>query len=80
LRLQEFDFEVLYLPGKSHHAAEMMSRLQSTDPTLSEPTDPVDTDIPCFFVSHLEYPSLISVATLREHQRCDPQYDGLMSH
>jgi hypothetical protein len=48
LRLQEFDFEVLYLPGKSHHAADMMSRLQSTDPTLSEPTDPVDTDIPCF--------------------------------
>jgi hypothetical protein len=23
---------------------------------------------------------LISVDTLREHQRCDPQYDGLMSH
>jgi RNase H-like domain found in reverse transcriptase len=27
LRLQEFDFEVLYLPGKSHYAADMMSRL-----------------------------------------------------
>jgi hypothetical protein len=24
LRLQEFDFEVLYLPGKSHHAADIM--------------------------------------------------------
>jgi RNase H-like domain found in reverse transcriptase len=80
LRFQEFDFEVLYLPGKSHHAADMMSRLQSIDPTLSEPTDPVDIDIPCFVVSHREDPTLISVDTLREHQRCDPQYDGLMSH
>jgi hypothetical protein len=64
LRLQEFDFEVLYLPGKSHHAADIMSHLQSTEPTLSEPTDPVDTDIPCFVVSHREYPTLISVDTL----------------
>jgi hypothetical protein len=58
----------------------MMSRLQSTDPTLSEPTDPGHTDIPCFVVSHREDPTLISVETFREHQRCDPQYDGLMSH
>ena len=58
----------------------MMSRLQSTDPTISEPTIPVDTDIRCFVVSHREDPTLISVDTIREHQRCDPQYNGLLSH
>ena len=80
LRLQEFDFEVLYLPGRSHHGADMMSRLQSSDPTLSDPTDPVDTDIPCFSISHRNDPTLVLVDYLLEHQRCDPQYDELMTH
>jgi hypothetical protein len=78
LQLQEFDFEVLYLPGRSHHGADMMSLLRSSDPTLSDPSDPVDTEIHCFAISHRVDSTLISVDSLREHQRCDPQYDGLM--
>jgi hypothetical protein len=71
---------VLCLPGRSHHGADMMSRLQSSDPTLSDPSDPVDTEIPCFDISHRDDPTLILVDSLRKHQRCDPQYDELMTH
>jgi RNase H-like domain found in reverse transcriptase len=64
LRLQEFDFEVLYLPEISHHAADIMSRLPSPDPTLSEPTDPVDTDIPCFLYPIGKIPSKFRLTPL----------------
>jgi RNase H-like domain found in reverse transcriptase len=37
LRLQEFEYEVQYLPGLSHHGADMMSRLQSMDTSLCDP-------------------------------------------
>jgi RNase H-like domain found in reverse transcriptase len=38
LRLLEFDFEVEYSPGKEHHGADNMSRLQ-TDPQVQPPLD-----------------------------------------
>jgi RNase H-like domain found in reverse transcriptase len=50
IRIQKFDYKVQYLPGRSHHRAYMMSRLQSTDPSLCDPDSPVDTDIPCCFL------------------------------
>jgi RNase H-like domain found in reverse transcriptase/Integrase zinc binding domain len=80
LRPQEFDFEVQYLPDRSHHGADLMSRIDSTDPTLRDTSSPVDTEIPCFAISQQEYLTLLSVDTLREHQRCDPQYLKLLSH
>ena len=80
LRLQEFDYEVHYLPGRSHHGADMMSRLQSTDPSLCDPKSPLDTDIPCFVVSQRDDPTLLSVDDLRDHQWCDPAYQAVLSH
>jgi RNase H-like domain found in reverse transcriptase len=52
LRLLEFDYEVQYHPGALHHGADMMSRLRSEDPAIAEPTDEIDTDVPCFSLSH----------------------------
>jgi RNase H-like domain found in reverse transcriptase len=46
LRLLEFDFEVQYHPGALHLGADMMSRLQSEDPAIAEPTQAVDTEVP----------------------------------
>jgi RNase H-like domain found in reverse transcriptase len=46
LRLLEFDYEVQYHPGALHHGADMMSRLQSRDPAIAEPTQAVDTEVP----------------------------------
>jgi hypothetical protein len=31
-----------------HYGAGMMSRLQSEDPAIAEPTQAVDTEVPCF--------------------------------
>jgi RNase H-like domain found in reverse transcriptase len=47
LRLLEFDYEVQYHPGALHHGADMMSRLRSDDPAIAEPTDEIDTNVPC---------------------------------
>jgi RNase H-like domain found in reverse transcriptase len=52
LRLLEFDYEVQYRPGALHHGADMMSRLRSEDPAIAEPTDEIDTDVPCFALAH----------------------------
>jgi hypothetical protein len=67
LQRQEFDFEVQYLPGRTNHGADMMSRLKSKDPKLSDPASPVDTEIPCAVVSHRGDPTLLLVDDLREH-------------
>jgi RNase H-like domain found in reverse transcriptase len=80
LRLQEFDYEVHYLPGRSHHGADMMSRLQSTDPSLCDPKSSLDTEIPCFVVSQRDDPKLLSVDDLRDHQWCDQAYQAVLSH
>jgi hypothetical protein len=80
LRLQEFEYELHYLPGRSHHRADMVSRLQSMDPSLCDPDSPVDTDVPCFFVSHRDDQTLLSVYDLREHQRCDPAHQAFLPH
>ncbi len=42
LRLLEFDFEVQYRPGRSHHAADVMFRM----PTAAEDTDPIEEGVP----------------------------------
>jgi hypothetical protein len=52
LRLLEFDYEVQYHPGALHHGADMMSRLRSEDPAIAEPTDEIDTEVPCFALAH----------------------------
>jgi hypothetical protein len=52
LRLLEFDYEVQYHPGALHHGADMMSRLRSEDPAISEPPDEIDTEVPCFALAH----------------------------
>jgi RNase H-like domain found in reverse transcriptase len=46
LRLLEFDYEVQYHPGALHHGTDMISRLLSEDPAITEPTDEIDTDYP----------------------------------
>jgi hypothetical protein len=57
-----------------------MSEIESTDLTLRDPSSPVDTEIPCFAISKQEDPTLLSAETIRDHQRCDPQYLELLSH
>jgi Integrase zinc binding domain/RNase H-like domain found in reverse transcriptase len=52
LHLLEFDYEVQYHPGALHHCADMMSRLRSEDPAIAEPTDEIETDVPCFALAH----------------------------
>jgi hypothetical protein len=52
LLLLEFDYEVQYHPGALHHGADMMSRLRSEDPAIAEPTDEIDTEVPCFTLAH----------------------------
>ena len=52
LRLLEFDYEVQYHPGALHHGADTMSRLRSEDPVVAEPTDEIDTEVPCFALAH----------------------------
>jgi hypothetical protein len=37
LRLSEFDFEVQFSPGASHHGADTLSRLKPSDPLLADP-------------------------------------------
>jgi RNase H-like domain found in reverse transcriptase/Reverse transcriptase (RNA-dependent DNA polymerase) len=68
LRLLEFNFEVEYSPGKEHHGADTMSRLQ-TDPQIQPP---FDTEIPCFTVEDDEDPGLTSIEDLVESQHVDP--------
>ena len=51
LRLLEFDFEVQYSPGASHHAADTVSRLRVCDSDNSPSEDIVDMDVPCFTTS-----------------------------
>jgi RNase H-like domain found in reverse transcriptase len=68
LRLLEFDFEVEYSPGKEHHGADTMSRLQ-TDPQVQPP---LDTEIQCFTVEDDEDPGLTSSEDLVESQHVDP--------
>jgi hypothetical protein len=52
LLLLEFDYEVQYHPGALHHGADMMSRLRSEDPAIAEPTDEIDTEVPCSALAH----------------------------
>ena len=72
LRLLEFDYEVQYHPGALHHGADMMSRLQSENPAIAEPTQPVDTDVPCFALATERYPSLLQPHDLQTAQISDP--------
>jgi hypothetical protein len=70
LRLFQFDFEVQYSPGKQHHAADTLSRLKPSDPKVASPTDPVDTEIPCFsttFPNEIT-PTLLLLENFREQQ------------
>jgi RNase H-like domain found in reverse transcriptase len=50
LRLLELEYEVRYAPGKQHHGADLMSRLRPADPAQANPTEPIDTEMPCFTV------------------------------
>jgi hypothetical protein len=52
LRLLEFDYEVQYHQGALHHGADMMSRFRSEDSAIAEPTDEIDTEVPCFALAH----------------------------
>ncbi|CAN8061905.1 unnamed protein product [Agarophyton chilense] len=47
LRLSEFEYDVQYRPGIKHNIADAISRLNSS----GLETEPVDDDIPCFWVS-----------------------------
>ncbi len=60
LRLLEFDFEVQYRPGATHHAADVMSRLL----TEAEDTDPIDEEIPVLFTSPIRKGRLATDAEL----------------
>jgi hypothetical protein len=50
----------------------MMSRLQSEDPAISEPTQAVDTEVPCFDLADELDPSLFHPQDLRVAQISDP--------
>jgi hypothetical protein len=68
LRLLELDYEVQYHPGVLHHGADMMSRLRSEDPAIAEPTQAVDTEVPCFALEDERDPSLFHPQELRTAQ------------
>lgn len=46
LRISEFDFDVKYTKGRSHHLADTMSRLRSDMSTNT----PIDDEPPCFLI------------------------------
>jgi Integrase zinc binding domain len=50
----------------------MMSRLQSEDPAIAEPTQAVDTEVPCFALADERDPSLFHPHDLRAAQISDP--------
>lgn len=52
LRLAEYDFDVVYRRGADHHAADTMSRLETTGTTLPEPDV---TEIPALFIGDDEH-------------------------
>jgi RNase H-like domain found in reverse transcriptase len=72
LGLLEFDYEVQYHPGALHHGADMMSRLRSEDPAIEEPTEAVDTEVPCFALVDERDPSIFHPNDLRAAQISDP--------
>jgi RNase H-like domain found in reverse transcriptase len=94
LRLLEFDYEVQYHPGALHHGADMMSKLRSEEPAISEPTDEIDTDVPCFALAHSPLvtgnkelhppgkrdPSLVHPDVLLGAQASDPSFIHLREH
>jgi hypothetical protein len=78
LRLLEFDYEVQYSPGKHHHGADTMSRLKPSDPEVAMPSDPVDTEIPCFALTEeRKHPNLLLVEDLCQLQTEDSTYREL---
>jgi hypothetical protein len=82
LRLLEFDFEVQYSPGASHHAADTLSRLRGCDSDISLSEDPVDIDVPCFTTSidtPRRDPSLILREDLLSAQMADPACSRLLT-
>jgi transposase InsO family protein len=78
LRLAEFDFQVEYSPGASHHAADAMSRL----PHQPVPDDAIDAEIPVLTVeadaleaentSPIAELTTLTVEALFEKQCLDP--------
>jgi hypothetical protein len=73
LRLLEFDFEVQYSPDRQHHEADTLSHLKPSDPEVSSPTDPVDTEISCFSITipNDMPPTLLLLENFRKHQATD---------
>jgi hypothetical protein len=94
LRLLEFDYEVQYHPGALNHGADMMSRLRSEDPSIAEPTDEIDTDVPCYALAHSPLvtdkeqphppgkrdPSIVHPDVLLRAQASDPSCIHLREH
>jgi hypothetical protein len=58
----------------------MMSRLQSEDPAIAEPTQAVDTEVPCFALTDERDPSLFHPHDLRAAQNSDPSCFSLHAH
>ena len=82
LRLLEFDFEVQYSPGASHHAADTVSRLRVCDSDNSPSEDIVDMDVPCFTTSTdtpRRDPSLLLREDLILAQMADPACSRLLT-
>jgi hypothetical protein len=63
---------VQYHPGALHHGADMMSRFQSEDPLIAEPTQAVDTEVPCFALADEHDPSRFHPQDLQVAQISDP--------
>jgi RNase H-like domain found in reverse transcriptase len=78
LRVLEFDLKVEYSPGKKHHGADTMSRLQ----TELEVQPPLYTEIPCFTVEDDDDPGPTSIEDLIESQhtnlKCRQLCDSLV--
>ena len=77
LRLLEFDYEVQYSPGKNHHGADTMSRLRPSNPEIAVPSEPVDTEIPCFAVTEGNDPTLLLLEDMCQLQTEDSNYHKL---
>ena len=60
LRLQELDFEVIHRPGRLHIAADVLSRLPTTEPD----TTPIDFDVPVFSIIDQDVPTYQTISTV----------------
>jgi hypothetical protein len=55
-----------------HHGADIISRLRLEDPAIAEPTDEIDTEVPCCALAHS--PLVTGIEELHPLGERDPSF------